>query len=199
LFAIGLITSAVVALTVLMATTADVVGAQFSCVGWRQGVRAAQPRPDLPWRSGGAHWTLLCRKPGQDFGHKHAGRSSRTIRGPHVCRKVAAQDPAVDSDPDVEGWKNLIPVADRNQSSYPCSGNSSWTQKMLIPSNCLTGLRSSILTSCSSCCLQLQRLCLRCWRSHSKCWSPRWRLGRLPRQDNWSARRQRAHFVGGVS
>ena len=85
-FALGLVISAVVALPVLMATTAYVVGAQFRLAP--RALRTGRPRPGLLRRSGGVDRARLRGEPGQDLGHRHAGRRQRDrgIRNPHRPR-----------------------------------------------------------------------------------------------------------------
>jgi Mn2+/Fe2+ NRAMP family transporter len=77
LFAAGLITSAVIALPVLLATIAHVVGAHFD---WRRGLSEGSAAPGASTRSwsrpSGSRWPC----PGRDPGGRHAGGRQRDRR-----------------------------------------------------------------------------------------------------------------------
>jgi Mn2+/Fe2+ NRAMP family transporter len=97
LFAAGLVTSAVVALPVLMATTAYVVGAYF---GWRRGLSEGIGRArGLRRGPGRVHRAGAGRVPGGDLGDRHAGGSQRDRRARNPIGLVIlvrlARDPQV--------------------------------------------------------------------------------------------------------
>ena len=96
-FAFGLVVSTVVALPVLMVTTAYVVGAQFD---WRRGLSEPVRGPRFLWRPSGLDRAFLRRHPGPSVGDRHARRRQRDRRvrdtyAPGAVLVLLARDPVV--------------------------------------------------------------------------------------------------------